>query len=109
MLKLHGTFCTTIAGDKRLKALADDKEGYTLMTYKKTRKPKPQVTQPKVKQGRNYRHHNNMKPRGNVRAAKPTYSGEPMEEEPRIPVSLHEYFLNDSSNSALPSPIIWLK
>ena len=66
-----------------------------MVTYKKTRKPRPQATKPKVEQGRKHRRHNNRKPKGSVKATKPAYSGEPMEQEPRIPISLHEYFAND--------------
>ncbi|KAM2225242.1 hypothetical protein ACFXTI_019018 [Malus domestica] len=76
-------------------AHTDDEEGWTLVTYKKTRKPKPQATRPKVKQGRKHRRRNSRKPKRNVKATKPTYAGESMEQEPRIPISLHEYFLDD--------------
>ncbi|KAM1932936.1 hypothetical protein ACFX15_017310 [Malus domestica] len=38
---------------------------------------------------------NNRKPKRNVKVAKPTYDGEHMEQESRIPVSLHKYFRND--------------
>ena len=72
-----------------------DEEGWTLVTYKKRRKTRPQATKPKVEQGRNHHRHNSRKPKRSIRAAKPTYSGEPMEQEPRMLVSLHEYFLND--------------
>ncbi|KAM2312115.1 hypothetical protein ACFXTH_022554 [Malus domestica] len=73
----------------------DDDEEWTLVTYKKTRKPKPQATRPKVEQVRKHRRRNSRKPKRNVKVDKPTYAGEPMEQEPRIPVSLHEYFPND--------------
>ena len=76
-------------------ALTDDEEGWTLVTYKKTRKPRPQATRPKVEQRRKHRCCNNRKPKRSVRAAKPTYVGEPMEQELRIPISLHEYFPKD--------------
>ncbi|KAM2813479.1 hypothetical protein PS2_040420 [Malus domestica] len=78
----------------------------------KTRKPRPQAIKPKVEQGR--KHHcrnnrnpktksgtreyhcrNNKKPKKNIRAAKPMYAREPMEQKPRNLVSLHEYFLKD--------------
>ena len=65
------------------------------MTRKKKKKPKPQATKPKVEEGRRHRRHNNRKPKRSARAAKPTYTGEPMEQKPRIPVSLHEYFPKD--------------
>ncbi|KAM1768963.1 hypothetical protein ACFX12_046856 [Malus domestica] len=34
-------------------------------------------------------------PKRNVNAAKPTYAGESIEQEPRISISLHEYFPED--------------
>ncbi|KAM2040999.1 hypothetical protein ACFX16_034858 [Malus domestica] len=90
------THTTTIAfGSFDPDAHTDDEEGWTLVTYKKTRKPKPQVTRPKVEQVRKHRRRNSRKPKRNVKVDKPTYAGEPMEQEPRIPVSLHEYFPND--------------
>ncbi|KAM1773934.1 hypothetical protein ACFX12_043368 [Malus domestica] len=73
----------------------DDEEGWTLVTYKKTRKPKPQAIKPKGEQARKHRRRNNRKPKRSIRAAKPTYAGEPMEQEPLIPVTLHEYFPED--------------
>ncbi|KAM1119246.1 hypothetical protein ACFX2B_042857 [Malus domestica] len=76
-------------------AHTDDEDEWTLVTYKKTRKPKPQATRPKVEQGRKHRRRNSRKPKRNVKAAKQTYAGEPMEQKPRIPVSLHEDFPND--------------
>ena len=84
-------------------APTDDEEGWTLVTYKKTGKPRPQATKPKVEQakkpkveqGRKHRRRNNRKPKGSIKATEPTYSGELMEQEPRIPVSLHEYFPKD--------------
>ncbi|KAM2657977.1 hypothetical protein EV1_013288 [Malus domestica] len=76
-------------------AHTEDEEGWTLVTYKKTRKPKPQATRPKVEQVRKHRRRNSRKPKRNVKVDKPTYVGEPMEQEPRIPISLHEYFPND--------------
>ncbi|KAM2671460.1 hypothetical protein EV1_007267 [Malus domestica] len=48
-----------------------------------------------MEQGRNHRYCNNRKPKKSVRAAKPTYVGEPIKQEPRIHVSLHEYFPKD--------------
>ena len=84
-------------------APTDDEERWTLVTYKKTGKPIPQATKPKVKQakkpkveqGRKHRRRNNRMTKGSAKAAKPTYSGELMEQEPSILVSLHEYFLKD--------------
>ncbi|KAM2675582.1 hypothetical protein EV1_002329 [Malus domestica] len=76
-------------------AYTDDDEGWTLVTYKKTKKPKPQATRPKVEQVRKHRRRNSRKPKRNVKVDKPTYAGEPVEQEPRIPVSLREYFPND--------------
>ncbi|KAM1500224.1 hypothetical protein ACFX10_022816 [Malus domestica] len=76
-------------------AHTDDEEGLTLVTYKKTRKPKPQATRQKVEQVRKHRRRNSKKPKRNVKVDKPTYAGEPMEQEPRIPVSLYQYFPND--------------
>ncbi|KAM1818814.1 hypothetical protein ACFX11_000569 [Malus domestica] len=76
-------------------AHTDDEEGWTLVTYKKTRKPKPQSTRTKVEQVRKHHPRNSRKPKRNVKVDKPTYAGEPMEQEPRISVSLHEYFPND--------------
>ena len=92
-----------LLGANNQDAPTDDEEGWTLVTYKKTGKPRPQATKPrleqakkpKVEQGRKHRRRNNRKPKGSVRAAKPMYSGELMEQEPRIPVSLHEYFPED--------------
>ncbi|KAM3014740.1 hypothetical protein FF2_027401 [Malus domestica] len=43
-------------------AHTDDEEGWTLMTYKKTRKPKPQATRQKVEQVRKHRRRNSRKP-----------------------------------------------
>ncbi|KAM1132645.1 hypothetical protein ACFX19_047713 [Malus domestica] len=68
----------------------DDEEGWTLVTYKKTRNPRPQAIKPKGEQSRKHRRRNNRKPKRSIRTAKSTYAGEPMEQEPRIPVSLHE-------------------
>ncbi|KAM1125373.1 hypothetical protein ACFX2B_040177 [Malus domestica] len=76
-------------------APTDDDKGWTLVTYKRTRKPKPQAIKPKGKQGRKHRRRGNRKPKRNIRAAKPIYDGEPAEQKPRIPVSLHEYFPED--------------
>ncbi|KAM2855828.1 hypothetical protein PS2_000251 [Malus domestica] len=76
-------------------APTDDEKGWTLVTYKKTRNPKPRVTRPKVEQGRKHHCRDNRKPKIDVKATKTRYAGEPMEEEPHIPVSLHEYFSND--------------
>ncbi|KAM1400494.1 hypothetical protein ACFX2F_027764 [Malus domestica] len=76
-------------------AHTDDEEGWTLATYKKTRKPKPQATKSKVEQERKHRRRNSRKPKKNVKPVKPTYVGEPMEQEPRISVSLHKYFSKD--------------
>ncbi|KAM1673327.1 hypothetical protein FF1_041585 [Malus domestica] len=59
-------------------APTDDEEWWTLVTYKKTRKPRSQATRPNVEQGRKHHRRNNRKPKGNVRTAKPTYAGEPM-------------------------------
>ncbi|KAM1713622.1 hypothetical protein ACFX12_024360 [Malus domestica] len=73
----------------------NNEEGWTLVTYKKTRKPRPQAIRPKGEQARKHRRRNNRKPKRNIRATKPTYAGEPMEQKPRIPVSLHEYFPED--------------
>ncbi|KAM2374308.1 hypothetical protein ACFXTH_043238 [Malus domestica] len=73
----------------------DDEEGWTLVTYKKTRKPRPQAIKPKWEQARKHRRRNNRKPKRSIRVTKLTYAGEPMEQEPRIPVSLHEYFPED--------------
>ena len=74
-------------------APTDDEEGWTLVTYKKIRKPRPQATKPKVEQGRKHRRRrNNRKPKGSIRAAKTTYSGEPMEQEPCSPVLLTRVF-----------------
>ena len=92
--------CTTpstqpLLGASEQNALTDDEEGWTLVTYKTTRKPRLQAPRPKVEQGRKHCRRNNRKSKRNVRAAKPTYAGEPMEQEPRIPVSLHEYFPKD--------------
>ena len=76
-------------------AHADDEEGWILVTYKKTRKPRPQVIQPKVEQRRNHHGRNNAKPKRNIKHNETIYAREPMEQEPRIPVSLREYFPND--------------
>ncbi|KAM1305605.1 hypothetical protein ACFX2F_023123 [Malus domestica] len=76
-------------------AYIDDEEEWTLVTYKKIRKPKPQATRPKVEQGRKHHRRNSRKPKRNVKAAKPTYAGEPVEQKPPIPVSLDEYFSKD--------------
>ena len=82
-------------GANNYDALIDDDEGWTLVTYKKTKKPKPQAIRPKVKEERRHRRRNNRKPKRSEITAKPTYAGEPIEQEPRIPISLHEYFPND--------------
>ncbi|KAM1400971.1 hypothetical protein ACFX2F_028177 [Malus domestica] len=63
----------------------DDEEGWTLVTYKKTRKPKPQATTPRVEQWRKHQRRNNRKPKKDVKVAKLTYAREPMEQEPLIP------------------------
>ncbi|KAM2838647.1 hypothetical protein COP1_030341 [Malus domestica] len=76
-------------------APTDDDKGWTLVTYKRTRKPKPQAIKQKGEQGRQHRRRGNRKPKRNIRAAKPIYAGEPAEQKPRIPVSLHEYFPED--------------
>ncbi|KAM1358731.1 hypothetical protein ACFX15_044968 [Malus domestica] len=76
-------------------AHADDEEGWTLVTYKKIRKPKPQAIRQKVEQVGKHHPCNSRKPKRNVKVDKPMYAGEPMEQEPRIPISLHEYFPND--------------
>ncbi|KAM1128247.1 hypothetical protein ACFX15_037537 [Malus domestica] len=76
-------------------APTDDDKGWTLVIYKRTRKPRPQAIKPKGEQGRKHRRRSNMKPKRNIRAAKPIYVGEPVEQKPRIPVSLHEYFPDD--------------
>ncbi|KAM1216947.1 hypothetical protein ACFX2J_013177 [Malus domestica] len=60
-----------------------------------TRKPGPQATWLKVEHRRKHHHHNNRKPKRSIKAAKLTYIGEPIEQEPHIPVSLHEYFSKD--------------
>ncbi|KAM1520366.1 hypothetical protein ACFX1Z_023064 [Malus domestica] len=73
----------------------DDDKGWTLVTYKKMRKPKPQAIKPKGEQGRKHRRRGNRKPKRNIRAAKPIYAGVPAEQKPRIPISLHEYFPED--------------
>ncbi|KAM2690737.1 hypothetical protein EV1_043866 [Malus domestica] len=73
----------------------DDDKGWTLVTYERTRKPKPQAIKQKGEQGRKHRRRGNRKPQRNIRAAKPIYAGEPAEQKPRIPVSLHEYFPED--------------
>ncbi|KAM1018320.1 hypothetical protein PS2_039558 [Malus domestica] len=82
-------------GASNQSALTDDEDGWTLVTYKKTRKPRPQAVKPKAEQARQHCCHNNKRPKKNVRAAKLTYAEEPMQQEPHIPVSLHEYFPND--------------
>ncbi|KAM1444029.1 hypothetical protein ACFX2I_040230 [Malus domestica] len=76
-------------------ALTNDEEEWTLVTYKKTRKPIPQAIRPKGEQVRKHYCHNSRNPKRNVNATKRTYDGEPMEQEPHIPVSLHEYFPNN--------------
>ncbi|KAM1603839.1 hypothetical protein ACFX1Z_030392 [Malus domestica] len=76
-------------------APTDDDKGWTLVTYKRTRKPRPQAIKPNGEQGRKHRRRSNRKPKRNIRAAKPIYVGEPMEQKPRILVSLHEYFPED--------------
>ncbi|KAM1401550.1 hypothetical protein ACFX2F_028685 [Malus domestica] len=81
------------SGANNQDAPIDDEEWWTLVTYKKTRKPKPQ--RPKGEQARKHRRRNNRKPKRSLRVVKPTYAGEPMEQEPCIPVSLHEYFPED--------------
>ncbi|KAM1937053.1 hypothetical protein ACFX15_014253 [Malus domestica] len=63
--------------------------------HARTRKPKPQAIKPKGEQGRKHRLRGNRKPKRNIRAAEPIHTGEPAEQKPRIPVSLHEYFLED--------------
>ncbi|KAM1011559.1 hypothetical protein ACFX13_047653 [Malus domestica] len=73
----------------------DQDAQWTLVSYKKTRKPKPQATRPNIGQVRKHRRCNSRKPKRNVKTAKPTYDREPMEQEPCIPVSLHEYFSKD--------------
>ncbi|KAM1024998.1 hypothetical protein ACFX2C_038216 [Malus domestica] len=73
-------------------APTDDDKGWTLVTYKRTRKPRLQAIKPKGEQGRKHRRCSNRKPKRNIRVAKPIYAGEPVEQKPRIPVSLHEYF-----------------
>ncbi|KAM2316299.1 hypothetical protein ACFX1S_000158 [Malus domestica] len=60
-----------------------------------TKKPRPQATQPNVEQGRKHHRPNNRKPKKDVRVAKLTYAGEPVEQESHILVSLHEYFPKD--------------
>ncbi|KAM2538545.1 hypothetical protein TB2_023980 [Malus domestica] len=72
-------------------ALTNDEEGWTV-TYKKTRKPRPQARRPKGEQMRKHRRRNSRKTKRNVKAAKPTYAREAMKQEPRIPVSLYKYF-----------------
>ncbi|KAM2682066.1 hypothetical protein EV2_013673 [Malus domestica] len=84
--------CTTPSAQPSLgardqDAYTDDEEEWTLVTYKKTRTPKPQATRPKVEQGRKHHRRNSKKPKRNVKAVKTTYAGEPVEQEPRIPVS----------------------
>ncbi|KAM1693092.1 hypothetical protein COP1_032428 [Malus domestica] len=76
-------------------APTDDDKGWTLVTYKRTRKPKPQAIKPKGEQRRKHRCRDNRKPKRNIRAAKPIHAGEPAEQKPRLPVSLHEYFPED--------------
>ncbi|KAM2086710.1 hypothetical protein ACFX1R_024218 [Malus domestica] len=76
-------------------ALTNDEEGWTLVTYKKTRKPRPQAIRSKEEQGRKHRRRNSRKPNRNRKVAKPTYAREPMDQKPRIPVSLNEYFPKD--------------
>ncbi|KAM3007781.1 hypothetical protein FF2_031995 [Malus domestica] len=76
-------------------ALTDDEEGWTLVTYKKTRNPIPQDTKPKVEQTRKHHRRNNRKPKKKVRVAKPTYVGEPMQLKLHIPVSLYKYIPKD--------------
>ncbi|KAM1201782.1 hypothetical protein ACFX2J_017828 [Malus domestica] len=60
-------------------AHADDEEGWTLVTYKKIRKPKPQAIRQKVEQVRKHHPRNSRKPKRNVKVDKPMYAGEPME------------------------------
>ncbi|KAM1674612.1 hypothetical protein ACFX2K_040654 [Malus domestica] len=76
-------------------APTDDDKGWILVTCKRTRKPRPQAIKPKGEQGRKHRRRSNRKPKRNIRAAKPIYVGELVEQKPRIPVSLHEYFPKD--------------
>ncbi|KAM2220845.1 hypothetical protein ACFX1S_019995 [Malus domestica] len=75
----------------------DDDKGWTLVTYKRTKKPRLQAIKPNGEQGRKHRRRrrSNRKPKRNIRTAKPIYAGEPTEQKPRIPVSLHEYFPED--------------
>ncbi|KAM1382394.1 hypothetical protein ACFX11_035076 [Malus domestica] len=61
-------------------APTDDEEGWTLVIYKKTRKPRPQAIWPKVEQGKKHYRRNNRKPKRSIRTAKPTYVGELMEQ-----------------------------
>ena len=88
-------FAQPLSGASDQDAPTGHEEGWTLVTYKKTWKPRPQATRPKREQGKKHHRSNNKKPNRNIRAAKPTYAGEPMEQEPHIPVSLHEYFPKD--------------
>ncbi|KAM1619260.1 hypothetical protein ACFX1X_018248 [Malus domestica] len=60
-------------------AHADDEEGWTLVTYKKIRKPKPQAIRQNVEQVRKHHPRNSRKPKRNVKVDKPMYAGEPME------------------------------
>ena len=82
-------------GASHQSAPTDNEEGWTLVTDKRIRKPRPQATRSKLEQGRKNRCRNNRKPKKSIRAAKPMYVGEPMEQEPRIPISLLEYFPKD--------------
>ncbi|KAM1054793.1 hypothetical protein ACFX2C_002110 [Malus domestica] len=86
---------TVVFGSFDPDAPTDDEKGWTLVTYKRTRKPKPQAIKPKGEQGRKHRCRDNRKPKRNIRAAKPIHAGEPAEQKPRLPVSLHEYFPED--------------
>ncbi|KAM1873689.1 hypothetical protein ACFX13_007495 [Malus domestica] len=110
----HSSLCSSyttlsvqpLLGASDQNAPTDGEEGWTLVTYKKTRKPRPQAIQPNVKQGRKYCHCNNMKPKRCIKAAKPTYVREPMQQDQRIPIFLHEYFPKGLfSNSALLLPV----
>ncbi|KAM2760616.1 hypothetical protein COP1_025171 [Malus domestica] len=76
-------------------APTDDDKGWTLVTYKRTRKPRPQAIKPKGEQGRKHRRRSNRKPKRNIRATKPIYVEELAEQKPRILGSLHEYFPED--------------
>ncbi|KAM2617843.1 hypothetical protein TB1_034205 [Malus domestica] len=65
--------------------LTDDEEGWTLVTYKKTR----------VEQATKYSYYNNRKPKRNVRVVKLTYAEETMKQEPHIPIFLDKCFPKD--------------